>query len=110
MSKASPPRTSPTMMRSGRMRSALRTKVRMGISPLFSMFGGRASDGKRWDDRVDPRAIRQPRVDERAALVDAATDRGHDAVDDVAELGFVAESHVAGLDAAPPLAEPPLRP
>ena len=39
MSSASPPRHSPTMMRSGRMRSELRTSSRMGIAPLPSMFG-----------------------------------------------------------------------
>lgn len=43
MSSASAPRTSPRMMRSGRMRSALRTSVRCVISPLPSMFGGRVS-------------------------------------------------------------------
>ena len=43
MSSASPPRHSPTMMRSGRMRRALRTSSRMVISPRPSMFGGRAS-------------------------------------------------------------------
>ena len=43
MSNASAPRTSPTMMRSGRMRSALRTRSRCVTSPLPSMFGGRAS-------------------------------------------------------------------
>ena len=42
MSRLSPPRTSPTTMRSGRMRSELRTRSRMVISPLPSMFGGRA--------------------------------------------------------------------
>ena len=41
MSSASPPRHSPTTMRSGRMRSELRTRSRMVISPLPSMFGGR---------------------------------------------------------------------
>ena len=40
MSSASPPRTSPTMMRSGRMRSALRTRSRMVTSPRPSMLGG----------------------------------------------------------------------
>ena len=39
MSRASPERTSPTMMRSGRMRRELRTSSRMGIAPLPSMFG-----------------------------------------------------------------------
>ena len=43
MSSASAPRTSPTMMRSGRMRSALRTRSRCVTSPLPSMFGGRVS-------------------------------------------------------------------
>src|SRR3972149_3738621 len=43
MSSASPPRHSPTMTRSGRMRSELRTSSRMGMAPLPSMFGGRDS-------------------------------------------------------------------
>ena len=43
MSRASPPRTSPTMIRSGRMRSELRTRSRMVTSPRPSMFGGRYS-------------------------------------------------------------------
>ncbi len=43
MSRASPARTSPTMMRSGRMRSELRTSSRMGMAPLPSMLGGRDS-------------------------------------------------------------------
>ena len=43
MSSASPERHSPTMIRSGRMRRALRTSSRIGIAPLPSMFGGRDS-------------------------------------------------------------------
>ena len=43
MSSASPPRHSPTMMRSGRMRRELRTSSRMGIAPLPSMLAGRDS-------------------------------------------------------------------
>ena len=43
MSSASPERHSPTMMRSGRMRRALRTSSRIGTAPLPSMFGGRDS-------------------------------------------------------------------
>ena len=43
MSSASPPRTSPTTMRSGRIRSEFRTSSRMGIWPLPSTLGGRAS-------------------------------------------------------------------
>ena len=43
MSSVSPPRTSPTTMRSGRMRSELRTRSRMVTWPLPSTFGGRDS-------------------------------------------------------------------
>ena len=43
MSNASPPRTSPMMMRSGRIRSALRTRSRWVISPLPSRLVGRVS-------------------------------------------------------------------
>ena len=40
MSSVSAPRTSPTMIRSGRMRREFRTSSRMRISPWPSMFGG----------------------------------------------------------------------
>ncbi len=43
MSRVAPSRTSPTMIRSGRMRSALRTRSRIVISPRFSRLAGRAS-------------------------------------------------------------------
>jgi hypothetical protein len=43
MSIASPPRHSPTTMRSGRMRSAFFTRSRIEYSPLPSRFGGRDS-------------------------------------------------------------------
>ena len=43
MSRASPPLTSPTMIRSGRMRRALRTRSRTVTSPRPSTLGGRAS-------------------------------------------------------------------
>ncbi len=43
MSSASGPRTSPTTMRSGRMRRALRTSSRMRTSPAPSALAGRAS-------------------------------------------------------------------
>ncbi len=42
MSRHSPPRTSPTTMRSGRIRSELRTRSRIEISPLPSMLRGPA--------------------------------------------------------------------
>src|SRR5581483_3732723 len=48
MSTDSGPRTSPTMIRSGRMRSALRTRSRMRTSPRPSALDGRASSETRW--------------------------------------------------------------
>src|SRR5262245_30316875 len=45
MSSVLGPRTSPTMIRSGRIRRELRTSSRIRISPWPSMFGGRASSG-----------------------------------------------------------------
>ena len=43
MSSASAPRTSPTTIRSGRIRSAFRTSARIVTSPRPSRLGGRAS-------------------------------------------------------------------
>src|SRR5437763_1792007 len=48
MSSASAPRTSPTMIRSGRMRSEFRTSWRIEISPEPSMFFGLASSRSTW--------------------------------------------------------------
>jgi hypothetical protein len=48
MSRHSPPRVSPTMIRSGRMRRAFRTRSRMVYSPLPSMLGGRDSSETTW--------------------------------------------------------------
>ena len=190
MSSASPPRHSPTMMRSGRMRRELRTSSRIGIAPRPSMLGGRDSsvttcswrswssaassmvtmrsslgmndestlsvvvlpgagaagdedveagldrgaqelehvrgrraepdqvvhgeragreladgdDGpderQRRDDRVDAGAVGQAGVDHRGGLVDAAADRGDDAVDDPHHVVVVLEHDVGELKAA----------
>ena len=48
MSSASAPRTSPMMIRSGRMRRLLRTRSRIDTSPSPSMFGGRDSSRRMW--------------------------------------------------------------
>ena len=48
MSSASPPRTSPTTIRSGRMRSAFRTRARSVTSPRPSTFAGRDSRRATW--------------------------------------------------------------
>ena len=47
-SNASGPRTSPTMIRSGRMRRQFLTRSRMVISPSPSRFGGRVSNETTW--------------------------------------------------------------
>ena len=49
---------------------------------------------QRRDDDVDARAVGQAGVDHRAALVDAAAERRHDAVDDAHQLLGVAEADV----------------
>ncbi len=48
MSRASPPRHSPTMMRSGRMCRAFLSRSRIVISPFPSRFTGRASSVTTW--------------------------------------------------------------
>jgi len=48
MSSASPPRHSPTMIRSGRMRRELRTRSRMVTAPDPSMLTGLASRQITW--------------------------------------------------------------
>ena len=48
MSRASPPRTSPTTIRSGRIRRALRTRSRMRTSPRPSLLAGRDSSRTTW--------------------------------------------------------------
>ena len=47
-SKASGPRTSPTMIRSGRIRRQFLTRSRMVIAPVPSRFGGRVSSRTTW--------------------------------------------------------------
>ena len=51
MSSASPARHSPTMIRSGRMCIAFRSRFRIVISPSPSRFGGRASSVITWSWR-----------------------------------------------------------
>jgi hypothetical protein len=59
----------------------------------------RAVQRERRDDHVDALAARQPRVDHRAGLVDAAVDLRHDPVDRLVELGLVAEPDVGPVQA-----------
>ena len=48
MSSAAPSRTSPTTMRSGRMRREFFTRSRIAIAPWPSMFAGRDSSRRTW--------------------------------------------------------------
>ena len=48
MSRASAPRHSPTMMRSGRMRRAVRSRMRWLMPPSLFRFGGRVSNLMTW--------------------------------------------------------------
>ncbi len=48
MSSVSPPRHSPMMIRSGRIRRAFFTRSVAEIAPLPSMFGGRVSNRTTW--------------------------------------------------------------
>ena len=52
MSRASPPWTSPTTIRSGRMRRALRTRARMETAPAPSSEGGRLSRRTTWGSGI----------------------------------------------------------
>ena len=90
MSRASPPRHSPTTMRSGRMRRLFFTRSRIAISPAPSMFGGpclhaehvalvelellRVLDG---DDALAVRDERRQHVEQRR-LAGAGTARDDD--------------------------------
>src|SRR3989454_930742 len=116
MSSDSPPRTSPTMMRSGRMRRLLRTRSRCVTSPRPSMLGGRVSSRHTWgcwswssaeaerrDDGVHARAVGQARVHHGRAFVDAPAPPRHDAVDDLQQVLVVAEDDRRRLELAEPL-------
>ena len=59
-----------------------------------------ADERQRRDDGVDARAVGQTGVDHRAGLVDAATDRGDDPVDDPHHVVVVLEDDVGELELA----------
>ena len=60
----------------------------------------RAVERQRRDDDVHARAVGQPRVAERLALVDAPPQRREDALDRVAQVGLAGEARGGRLDAA----------
>ena len=62
----------------------------------------RAAERDRPDDGVDARAVLEARVDERRRLVDAATERRDDALDDGAHALVVGEARVARASILPP--------
>src|SRR6266540_2063576 len=104
MSRASAPRTSPTRIRSGRMRRLLRSSWRIVSSPLPSTLGGRCSNAMTcgWsDDGVDAAAVGEPRVDHRVQAVDVPPRGGDHAADRLQELVLVLEPDIGlGQDAA----------
>src|SRR5262245_24071132 len=63
----------------------------------------RADERQRRDDRVDAGAVGEAGVDHRRRLVDAATDRGDDPVDDAHDVVVVLEDDVRELELAGPL-------
>ena len=60
----------------------------------------RAVHGQRRDDRVDPRAIGQPRIDHRRGLVDSAADAGYNPPNHVEQVRVVLESHLGWIQLA----------
>ena len=66
----------------------------LGLQPLLREPANReqrAVHGERRDDRVDARAVGEPRVDHRRAVVHAPAHRAHDAVDDPHQVLVVLE-------------------
>src|SRR5690606_21021849 len=61
---------------------------------FFELTNGerRAIDGQRRHDDVDARTVRQARVADRRAFINAAADLAHDALADVHQLAVVAEA------------------
>ena len=57
-------------------------------------------DRQRRDDHVDPRAVLEPAVGDRAELVDAASERAEDALDDIVQLRLALERRLAPLEPA----------
>ena len=107
MSSASPPRTSPTMMRSGRMRSALRSRSRVRTSPLPSMFGGPALEP---DDVALLQAQLGGVLDRHDALVVGDHRRQHVEQRRLPAAGAAAHEDVgAALDAGAEEVAPPRR-
>ena len=64
-----------------------------GLGELADADAG-PDQGERRDDHVDARAVGQPCVDHRAALVNATPQRRDDAVDDAQDLGTAAEANI----------------
>ena len=100
MSTASGPRTSPTMMRSGRMRSALRTSCRIVVAPTPSAVAGRASRRTTWATGRRSSAV--------SSTVTIRSPSGRSAAEGV-EHGGLAGAGAAAHDHVRPRARPPTR-
>src|SRR5438445_3025235 len=80
------------------------------LSPELADSKARTVDGHRWDDYVDARAVLESRVTHRLGFVDAAADRGNNAVDHATKAPLVFERQRGQLDLSAPLDEYLLRP
>ena len=72
-----------------RLRQRAQRDEVVGLQPLGRETADReqrAVDRQRRNDRVDARAVGEPRVDHRRAVVDAAADAADDAVDDAQQV------------------------
>ncbi|MCY1419731.1 hypothetical protein D9M71_353270 [compost metagenome] len=63
----------------------------------------RPVDGQRRDDRIDPRTVLEPGIDQRRGLIDPPAQAGNDAIYDVEKVLIVAKTHVGALQLAEPL-------
>src|SRR5881392_1717109 len=100
MSSVSGPRTSPTMIRSGRMRSAFFTSSRMRTSPWPSMFGGRDSSVITWSCWSWSSAASSI-VTMRSLSAFVPNDERIVTIEDAAELQLQ-QDHVITLESRPP--------
>ncbi|MCY1516461.1 hypothetical protein D9M68_510940 [compost metagenome] len=65
----------------------------------------RPVDGKGRDDGIDPRTILESRIHQGRGLVDASTQAGDDAIDDVQEVLVITKAHIGALQLAVALHE-----
>jgi hypothetical protein len=75
------------------------------VPPLTMMLSRAPVEGQRRDDRVHAAAVGEPGIHHRADFVHAAADLRHNAVDDLQQVGIVAEVDAGLFQAAAALHE-----